>query len=459
MSMDTTIAAVSSAVYPSGIGIIRISGKDALPVASRIYRSKGGRKDIQKVPSHTIHHGFIVDGSEIIDEVLVLVMRGPKSYTGEDTVEIDSHGGIVAMRRILELVCRNGAVLAEPGEFTKRAFLNGRMDLSQAEAVMGLIQAKSDLALRNSVRILNGTLAQEIRKIREKLLYQMAFVESALDDPEHYDIDSHQGQLRSEMILLSQRTAHLAATYENGKRLTEGIRTVILGKPNAGKSSLWNYLLGEERAIVTEIAGTTRDILEEVVTLGNISLRLVDTAGIHSTDNMIENIGIEKAKDMARKADLLLYVVDSSTPFEENDREILTLLEGKKAVVLYNKSDLQPVMDFHDLKEQLDFPVIPFSAKEKEGMDELVSTIQEMFYEGALSSEEEVIISSERQKQCLLYASECLNRVVSDIDAGIPEDLYYVDLMEAYRDLGEILGEEVGDDLVDEIFSKFCMGK
>ena len=457
--METTIAAISTAMSASGIGIVRISGENAMDVISRIYRSKGGKKKIKEVPSHTIHYGYIYNGEELVDEVLVMIMRAPRTFTGEDTVEIDCHGGVYAMKRVLETVLKNGAEIAGPGEFTKRAFLNGRLDLSQAEAVMDVIQAKNDYALKSSMEQLRGSVQKAIRDIREKLIYHIAYIESALDDPEHISLDGYPQELLEVVDKEQQEVKRLLKSSSDGKIIQEGIQTVILGKPNAGKSSLLNLLLGENRAIVTDIAGTTRDILEEYITLHGITLKITDTAGIRETEDIVEKIGVDKAREMAQKADLILYVVDSSVPLDENDEEIMSMLGGKKAIILYNKTDLTPVIPLEELREKTGHPVIPISAKEETGIMELEDKVKEMFFGGELSFNDEVYITNARHKAALEEADKGLDLVRNSIEMGMPEDFFSIDLMNAYENLGKILGESVGEDLVNEIFSKFCMGK
>ena len=454
--METTIAAISTAMSASGIGIIRISGENAMDVISRIYRSKGGKKKIKEVPTHTIHYGYIYDGEELIDEVLVMIMHAPRTFTGEDTVEIDCHGGVYAMQRVLDTVLKNGAEIAEPGEFTKRAFLNGRMDLSQA---VDVIQAKNEYALRSSMDQLRGSVQKAIRDIREKLIYHIAYIESALDDPEHISLDGYPQELLEVVDNEQKEVKRLLKTSSDGKMIQEGIQTVILGKPNAGKSSLLNLLIGENRAIVTDIAGTTRDILEEYITLHGISLKIIDTAGIRETKDIVEKIGVDRAREMAQKADLILYVVDSSVPLDENDEEIMEMLTGKKAIILYNKTDLQPEIQPEILKEKTGHPVIPISAKEEKGITELEEQIKDMFFGGEISFNDEVYITNARHKAALEEADRSLDLVRNSIEMGMPEDFFSIDLMNAYENLGKILGESVGEDLVNEIFSKFCMGK
>ena len=457
--MNDTIAAVATAMTASGIGIIRISGPDSRAITGKIYRSKGGKKRIEEVPTHTINYGFIWDGEEMIDEVLVMAMDGPRSYTGEDTVEIDCHGGVLAMKRVLETVVKYGARPAEPGEFTKRAFLNGRIDLSQAEAVIDVINAKNEYALKSSVSQLRGAVQKVIREIREQIIYQIAYIESALDDPEHISIDGYGERLQEETGAIKEKINRLLDTVKEGKLMKEGIKTVIVGKPNAGKSSLLNILVGEERAIVTDIAGTTRDILEETIVLHGISLRMIDTAGIRNTEDVVEKIGVGKAIEYAKDADLVLYVVDASIPLDENDREIIKLLEDKKAVIILNKTDLKQVVEERDLRELADHPVVSISAKEEEGIDRLEQQIKEMFFEGNLTFNDEIYITNVRHKAALEEAKRSILLVEDSIEMGMPEDFYSIDLMNAYEALGSIIGEAVGEDLVNEIFSKFCTGK
>ena len=457
--MDATIAAISTAMSASGIGIVRISGEEAMDVIAKIYRSKNGKKDISEVGSHTIHYGFIYDGEEVVDEVLVMIMRGPHTYTGEDTVEIDCHGGVYAMKRVLETVLRNGAVIAEPGEFTKRAFLNGRLDLSQAEAVMDVIQAKNSMALKSSVQQLKGSVQRAVKEIRAKLLHEIAYIETALDDPEHFDLTGYPQELQKIVEKENKNIEELLKTSDDGRMIQEGIKTVILGKPNAGKSSLLNFLVGEDRAIVTEIAGTTRDILEEYISLNGITLRVIDTAGIRETEDVVEKIGVGKAKQMAEDADLILYVVDSSLPLDDNDREIMELLTGRKSIVIYNKTDLTAAVDIEELRTKTGSPVIPVSVVEETGISQLEDEIKRMFFHGELSFNDEVYITNARHKAALEEAKESLKLVKGSIEMGMPEDFFSIDLMNAYESLGRIVGESVGEDLVNEIFSKFCVGK
>lgn len=459
MNHTDTIAAAATAMGSAGIGIIRISGTDTFAVLEKVFRPKNEKKVMSEQPGYTVHYGMAVDGEQVLDEVLVMLMRGPHSYTAEDTAEIDCHGGRLVMQKILEAVLKNGARAAEPGEFTKRAFLNGRMDLSQAEAVMDLIQSKNEMALKSSLAQLKGNVRQEIEKLRAQILYEMAFVEAALDDPEHISLDGYSEELLEKMRGIAAEVERLLKSSESGRMLKEGIKTVILGKPNAGKSSLLNVLLGEERAIVTEIAGTTRDVLEEQLQLGEVSLQLLDTAGIRSTKDVVEQIGVERARKQAEDADLILYVADSSRVLDESDEEILKLLEGKKALVLLNKSDLDPVITPQIMRERTGHPVLVISAKEGAGIQELEEKIRSLFFRGEVDFNDEVLITNLRQKQALMDASKSLSMVIESIENGMPEDFFTIDLKDAYTSLGFIIGEEIGDDLANEIFGKFCMGK
>ena len=457
--LDDTIAAVSTAMAPAGIGIVRISGNDAFEVADRVFRAKKEGKKLSAVKSHTIHYGWITEGEEVIDEVLVMVMKGPKTYTGENTVEIDCHGGVLAVKKVLEAVLNAGARAADPGEFTKRAFLNGRMDLTQAEAVMDVISAKSAYALKSSESQLRGTVKKAIRTIREKLIYEIAFIESALDDPEHISLDGYPERLAVVVAEQKKQVEKLLASADEGKMIQEGIKTVILGKPNAGKSSLLNLLAGEEKAIVTDIAGTTRDVLEENLVLKGISLRILDTAGIRKTADTVEKIGVDRALKHAKDADLILYVVDASVPLDENDAKIMEILKGRKAIVLLNKSDLTAVIEKEEMEQKTGAPVISISAREETGMEELEEQMKKMFFQGEISFNDEVYITNARHKQALLEAKKSLELTAGSIEMGMPEDFFSIDLMNAYEELGLIIGEAVVEDLVNEIFSKFCTGK
>ena len=458
--MEDTIAAIATAVSEAGISIVRISGKQAIETAARIFRS--GKKDfvLEEQPSHTIHYGFIYDGEERVDEVLLLLMKGPHSYTGEDTVEIDCHGGVYVTRWILETVIRHGARLAEPGEFTKRAFLNGKMDLTQAEAVGEIISSRNAYALHTSVEQLKGSVKEAIGNFRKEILYHLAFIESALDDPEHISLDGYAETLGGVVNKLRGQMQRLIATFDNGRMCREGIRTVIIGKPNAGKSSLMNVLVGEERAIVTDVAGTTRDTLEEQIQINGISLNIIDTAGIRKTEDTVEKIGIQRAVASMEKADLILYVADGSVPLNESDEEIIDLIRDRKAIVLLNKTDLETVVTEEDLRARVGaHPVLSISAREEKGIDQLEEVLKDLFFQGEISFNDQVCITNLRQKQLLEESLAALDRVEESLQMGMPEDFYSIDLMDAYEKLGRITGEAVDDDLADEIFAKFCMGK
>ena len=456
-----TIAAIATALSDSGISIIRVSGPDAITAVDQIFMTKGRKHILQKVSSHTIHYGFVYEQDKPVDEVMVSVMRAPRSYTAEDVVEIHCHGGILITNHILELVIETGVRLALPGEFTKRAFLNGRIDLSRAEAVMDLIQSTNEFAMRSSFSQLRGAVFSVIKELREKILYEIAFIESALDDPEHIDMDGHGEALSQVLNELSFTLKKLIDSAKDGKVMKDGIGTVILGKPNAGKSSLLNALSGGERAIVTDIAGTTRDILEETVRLKNICLCIKDTAGIRHTEDIVEKIGVERAIQSAKEADLILYVIDSSQQLSEEDYHIAKMIQGKNVIILMNKSDLKTKVE----KDQLEYVkkisehVITISAKDGDGIDKLVTIVYDMFLNGNVTYNDELIITNIRHKNYLSQALESLGLVEESIHDHMPEDFYSIDLMRAYETLGFIIGESVEDDLAEEIFSKFCMGK
>ena len=454
MTTDT-IAAVATALSNSGIGIIRVSGNDAVPIVNTLFKNKKRQPLLEKMNSHTIQYGFIVnDQDEIVDEVMVSLMKAPRSFTTEDTVEINCHGGVLMINKIMGLLLSHGARLAEPGEFSKRAFLNGRIDLSEAEAVMDVIASENDMALKNSMRQLQGSVSDKIKDLRAKILYEIAFIESALDDPEHISLDGYPEELEEKVDQLIKEIAALIETSENGKIIRDGIRTVIVGKPNAGKSSLLNLLAGEEKAIVTEIAGTTRDILEENIRLSGINLHVIDTAGIRSTEDVVEKIGVTKAKKYAMDADLIVYVVDSSVPLDENDLDILELIRDKK-------TDLDSKVSLEELSSRIssDTKIIKTSTKENTGFDEFSKAVEDLFFQGKIGNDQEVMITNMRHKQALSESLLSLQEVKNSLINQMPEDFYSIDLMNAYASLGRIIGEEIDDDLVTEIFSKFCMGK
>ena len=459
MISTDTIAAIATAMGNSGIGIVRISGDEAIEVADRVFKLKGGKDKLANQKSHTIHYGFVCDGDEVIDEVLVMLMKGPRTFTAEDTVEIDCHGGMLVTRRVLEAVLKAGARLADPGEFTKRAFLNGRIDLSQAEAVIDVINAKNEYALKSSVGQLRGIVSKKIKELREQIIFEIAFIESALDDPEHISLDGYGDKLMTVVKGMEKELCKLIKSSSNGRVVSEGVKTVILGKPNAGKSSLMNVLVGEDRAIVTDIAGTTRDILEEHIYLQGISLNVVDTAGIRNTDDVVEKIGVSRAMDAAEDADLIIYVVDGSRDLDENDYQIMDFIKERKAVVLLNKSDLEQVVSVDEIIDKSGHSVIAISAKREDGIDKLEEKIKSLFYEGEIDFNDQVMITNVRHAQALKEAYDSVLMVERSIEDGMAEDFYSIDLMNAYEKLGLFVGESVEDDLVNEIFSKFCMGK
>ena len=452
-----TIAAISTGMTNAGIGIVRISGDRAFSAADRIFR---GKEKITECKSHTIHYGYIVDGDVTVDQVLVMVMKGPRTFTGEDTVEINCHGGTYVVTRVLEAVLKQGVAPAQPGEFTKRAFLNGKMDLSQAEAVGDLISSENEYAMKSSVSQLKGNIKNKIHDIRNKIIYHTAYIESALDKPEHYTLQRYDATITETVNWIINELNTLINSYRNGKIFKEGIQTTIVGKPNAGKSSLLNVLAGHERAIVTDIEGTTRDVIEEQINVDGITLNIVDTAGIRDTEDKVEKIGVDRAVDYVKNSDLVIYVIDSSRKLDENDEKIFDMIYDKRKIILLNKSDLEAVVSRDMITEKAgDAPVIEISAAEETGINELSKTIKDMFIKGDISFNEEIYITSARQKNALRTALESMKKVKESIVSGMPEDFYSIDLMDAYEALGSITGEAVGEDLVNEIFSRFCMGK
>ncbi len=458
MKITDTIAAIATAVNNQGIGVIRISGEESFEVADKIIKLKNG-KTIKESPSHTINYGFVYDGEEMIDEVMVSIMKAPRTYTREDVVEINCHGGVLVVKKVLSLVLKNGARLAGSGEFTKRAFLNGRIDLSQAEAIMDLINAKSELALEVSVGNLEGRISEKIKKLREVLIYHIAFIEAALDDPEHIEIDGYSETLKGAVIEVKDEVKKLIESADDGRIISEGIKTVILGKPNVGKSSLLNRLSGRDRAIVTDIAGTTRDTLEESINIKGLRLNIVDTAGIRDTEDIVEKIGVERALETSDDADLIIFVVDSSVELDENDKKILSHIKDKKAIIVLNKSDLDTVVTEEVIKSYVDKKVITTSALVDSDVTEITDCIYDMFANGLINFNDQVYITNIRQKDALIQADESLSKVLESIELNMPEDFFSIDIMDAYERLGDVIGQSLGEDLVDEIFSKFCMGK
>ena len=452
-----TIAAISTGLSEGGIGMIRISGDDAIEICDKIYK---GKQKLIDVESHTIHYGHIYDGDTLLDEVMVSVMRGPRTYTREDVVEINCHGSVFLLKEILSLVLRSGARPAEPGEFTKRAFLNGRIDLSQAESVMDVISSQNEIAAKNSLRQLDGHLKNQIVSMRQKLIYEIAYIESALDDPEHISLDGYGNHLSEVIRPIMDEISKLISSAKDGSFIKNGIKTVIVGKPNVGKSSLLNVLAKKERAIVTDIPGTTRDTLEEMISFGEFSLHMIDTAGIRDTDDKVEKIGVKKAISMVDEADLVLYVVDSTFALDQDDFDLMEKISDEKVIVLLNKSDLEVKVFEEDILKHLPKKkIISISAKEHTGLDELKEEIRSMFFSGEIALNNEIFITNERQKFSLEEANRSLSQVCGSIENDMPEDFFSIDLMDAYESLGKIIGESLEDDLVNQIFSKFCMGK
>lgn len=461
MLYENTIAATATSSANGSISVIRVSGKETFAAVSNIFcDGKGNRINLSKYKTHTIHYGFICDESNrLIDEVLVLLMRAPRSYTREDVIEIHCHGGHYICEEILQLLLKCGVRIAEPGEFTKRAFLNGRLDLSQAESVMDVIQSKSKLALQNSLQQLRGKIREKIIALREMILEDVAYLEAALDDPEHISLDDFTERIESHVDYLLTEVNHLIENSNNGRLIKDGIHTVIVGKPNVGKSSLLNCMLRENRAIVTNVPGTTRDTLEEDIRIGNHLLRLIDTAGIHQTENEVECIGIAKSKESMEKADFIICVLNQNESLSEEDREVLSLIGEKDGVILLNKSDLPAALQKEEIMRYSNKKVIPFSAKKGEGLDELEDYLNQLLSDKKMDSKEEIYITNVRQREALLRTKESLEKVEESIQAGMPEDMYAIDLTDAYESLGLIIGETVEEDIIEKIFKDFCMGK
>lgn len=459
MFLTDTICAIATGMGNAGIGIIRISGSEAINIASKVFKPANDKKVVKTMKSYTAAFGGVYDGDNMIDEGILLLMKGPHTYTCEDVCELQCHGGVHVLKEVLEAVIKAGARIAEPGEFTKRAFLNGRIDMSQAESVMDIINAKNDFAVKSSLVQLKGELKDRITEMRDTILYNTAFIESALDDPEHYSLEGYPQKLRVIVDNMVDNVDKLLATYDNGRVLKEGIKTVIAGKPNAGKSSLLNLLLGEDRAIVTEIEGTTRDTLEEVVNINGIILNIVDTAGIRSTDDVVEKIGVDKALKNVDNADLILYVVDGSKQLDDNDSQIISHIKGRNVITVINKSDLDVVVDKLLISEELPGDIIEISAKYGDGKEELYNILNDKFFSGQLKYNDELYITNSRHKDELIKTRESLSKVIESIDMGMEEDFFSIDLLDAYEHLGMILGETMRDDLADKIFAEFCMGK
>ena len=461
MLYKDTIASIATSSKNGSISIIRVSGEQALCHVSKLFTNKDGKTiDLTQCETHTIHYGFICDEKKKqIDEVLVLIMKAPRSYTAEDVVEIHCHGGHFICQVILKLLVNQNVRIAEPGEFTKRAFLNGRVDLSQAESVMDMIQSKSEIALQNSLSQLRGNVKEKIVILREMILEDVAYLEAALDDPEHISLDDFTNNIENHVSHLLKEIDHLLVNSENGRIIREGIQTVIVGKPNVGKSSLLNCMLRENRAIVTDVPGTTRDTLEEDIVIGSTLIHLIDTAGIHDTNNKVESIGIEKTKNAVEQADFVICVLDQSEILCDEDKEVLSLIENRKGVILCNKSDLKATFDVDEIRKYTDKKVIPFSAKEGFGLDELENYLNQLFIENKIETKDDIYITNVRQRQALVDAKKSLEQVKESILLGMPEDMYAIDLTDAYAALGKIIGETVEEDIIEKVFKDFCMGK
>ncbi len=453
--MSETIAAISTAMGEAGIGIVRMSGNDAIKIGESVFKGRGG-----EIENRKLTYGHIYDEEKIIDEVLISFMKGPHTYTREDMVEIYCHGGIVAVRKILELLLKSGARLAEAGEYTKRAFLNGRLDLSQAEAVIDIIKSKTDKSYQVSLNQLEGSLTKRIKEIRDVLLGMVAHIEVSIDFPEEDVEVKTQNDLENNALEVKEKISSLLATSDRGGILRDGLNTVILGKPNVGKSSLLNAVLRENRAIVTDIPGTTRDIIEEYINIDGIPLKIIDTAGIRETSDVVEKMGVDRARKTVEDADLIIAIFDISRELSQEDHEILDLIKDKKSIILLNKTDLPNVYDEAYFKNYVkDMEIITSSITQGIGIEELENSIRHMFYSGSLEIKSDIVINNLRHKNQLEKALKNIESVIEDLEAQVPLDCLEVDLKNCWENLGEISGETVGEDILDRIFSEFCIGK
>lgn len=457
--LDDTIAAISTPLGEGGIAVIRVSGDEAISQCDRIFASKQSLAD---VPTHTIHYGFIQDPDtgERIEEVLVSVMRAPRSFTKEDVVEINCHGGLVSVNKVLELLLRNGVRLAEPGEFTKRAFLNGRIDLSQAEAVIDLIRSKSDQAFSIAMKQVQGKLSGKIREMRQELVELLAHIEVNIDYPEHDVEEMTSAFIREKSGIVIEQIDELLRTARQGKILREGIVTAIIGRPNVGKSSLLNELAQDNRAIVTDIPGTTRDVIEEYVNVGGIPLKLLDTAGIRETADLVEQIGVERSRHALTEADLILFVLNNGEMLHEDERELLEQVKNRQTIVIVNKIDLPGQLDIGQITEYIpEDRIVRMSIKEGIGRKELEEALKQMFFAGEIESRDQTYVSNVRHISLLERAKQSLLDAISSVEAGIPIDVLQIDVRLAWEQLGEIIGDAAPDALIDQIFSQFCLGK
>jgi len=458
---ENTVAAISTPIGTGGIAIVRMTGKNSIDILGKVFRA-AGNKDVEQIKTHTVTYGHILSDGKIVDEVLVVIMMAPRSYTKENVVEINCHGGVKVANSVLDALIKNGACIAAPGEFTKRAFINGRIDLSQAEAVIDLINAKTELSERASVNKLNGRLSKKVRELRESILTMTAAIEAAVDYPEHSDENITSKMIFENTSRILDSIGRLIKSADFGKILREGIKTVIIGKPNVGKSSLLNCIIDSERAIVTDVPGTTRDIIEEFVNINGIPLSLIDTAGIRGTDDAIEKIGVEKSMDYAENADFILFVMDGSEELSEEDYNIIDFVKGinKKTLFLINKCDLPQKVDISSISSYFgENYIINISAEKRVGIDNLFEKIKSLFFNGEIDVDDEAIISNERNKASLIRAQKSLEYVIDTINNHMPQDFLSMDLMDAFSALGEIIGETVGEDVIDKIFADFCLGK
>ena len=459
--MDT-IAAISTPMGEGAIAIVRLSGPEAIQIADRIYKGPKG-KTLSSVESHTIHYGHIVDrpSDRVVEEVMVSVLKAPRTFTREDVIEINCHGGIVTVNQVLQLALREGARLAEPGEFTKRAFLNGRIDLSQAEAVMDLIRAKTDRAMNVAMNQMEGRLSALVRRLRSEILETLAHVEVNIDYPEYDDVEEMTHQILVEKATAVKKEIEaLLRTSEQGKILREGLSTVIIGRPNVGKSSLLNSLVHEAKAIVTDIPGTTRDVIEEYVNVRGVPLRLVDTAGIRETEDIVERIGVERSRQVLKEADLILLVLNYSEELSEEDVKLFEAVEGMDVIVILNKTDLEAKIDTERVRELANgLPVVTTSLLKEEGINDLEEAIQSLFYTGAIESGDLTYVSNTRHISILQQAKRAIEDALSGIEQDVPIDMVQIDLTRCWELLGEIIGDSVHESLIDQLFSQFCLGK